>query len=641
MASVVKIKRSAVGGKAPTTSDITAGELALNTADGRLYSSKGVSTFEVGANTHSLYVGTGGATFGNGAFSLPTTDGSADQVIKTNGSGVLTWTDQSGGSSSVQTFPFYDSSSSLDTITVTGSSFTFYDSTGSQDDISLGNSININSLNDVTITSASSGQVLKYDGSGWVNGTDTGGASWAALTSTNTAIRTLVGQNLANTNAYIATKLDSSSYTTADVQSKAALANTNAYIATKVGSASPSFTGDASFDTNTLKVDGTNDRVGVRVTSPTHTLDVRSALSDVFRMQSSGANSQIIFYDSALVNTRVGSRSGALTLDTANVERARIDTSGNFGIGTSPSAKLDVYNSATAAQNNEILRLRYNTSTTAGHSGDVNFTNSSGTAVGRVSSVIQDGNNVALGFSTYSTTLGERMRIDGAGRVTKPNQPSFSGNLGASNLTTGTTNTLMTFSANIHAVGSDFDGSTGNHKFTCPVAGRYLFTFTTLMSTGSGIGNYAQVKLYKNGSIYFTGLGDNGTYINGLQILGFRPKRSNSIIVLEASISHSNSHVVSFGFMVNNVPVASLSANTNTSGSNATVYDGGNNPNSISVTNWKISPTNPGAGASMDIRVAGTASWSNNQTAYPLYINNRQNGDTRSISSITVYEIAQ
>jgi hypothetical protein len=519
MASVVKIKRSAVGGKAPTTSDITAGELALNTADGRLYSSKGVSTFEVGANTHSLYVGTGGATFGNGAFSLPTSDGSADQVIKTNGSGVLTWTDQSGGSSSVQTFPFYDSSSSLDTITVTGSSFTFYDSTGSQDDISLGNSININSLNDVTITSPSSGQVLKYDGSGWVNGTDTGGASWAALTSTNTAIRTLVGQNLANTNAYIAS---------VSATERSALANTNAYIATKVGSASPSFTGDASFDTNTLKVDGTNDRVGVRVTSPTHTLDVRSALSDVFRMQSSGANSQIIFYDSALVNTRVGSRSGALTLDTANVERARIDTSGNFGIGTSPSAKLDVYNSATAAQNNEILRLRYNTSTTAGHSGDVNFTNSSGTAVGRVSSVIQDGNNVALGFSTYSTTLGERMRIDGAGRVTKPNQPSFSGNLGASNLTTGTTNTLMTFSANIHAVGSDFDGSTGNHKFTCPVAGRYLFTFTTLMSTGSGIGNYAQVKLYKNGSIYFTGLGDNGTY-------GSYQRLSFSIIVNAAA----------------------------------------------------------------------------------------------------------
>jgi len=504
MASVVKIKRSAVGGKAPTTSDITAGELALNTADGRLYSSKGVSTFEVGANTHSLYVGTGGATFGNGAFSLPTTDGSADQVIKTNGSGVLTWTDQSGGSSSVQTFPFYDSSSSLDTITVTGSSFTFYDSTGSQDDISLGNSININSLNDVTITSASSGQVLKYDGSGWVNGTDTGGASWAALTSTNTAIRTLVGQNLANTNAYIATKLDSSSYTTADVQSKAALANTNAYIATKVGSASPSFTGDASFDTNTLKVDGTNDRVGVRVTSPTHTLDVRSALSDVFRMQSSGANSQIIFYDSALVNTRVGSRSGALTLDTANVERARIDTSGNFGIGTSPSAKLDVYNSATAAQNNEILRLRYNTSTTAGHSGDVNFTNSSGTAVGRVSSVIQDGTNVALGFSTYSTTLSERMRIDGAGRVTTPNQPSFLVKA-TGNLNHGTTVTKMVWDSAIHNVGSHYN--TSNGRFTAPVAGKYLFMVSALQNVGVSSGGYIRTYLYKNGSVAYDGLG--------------------------------------------------------------------------------------------------------------------------------------
>ena len=42
---------------------------------------------------------------------------------------------------------------------------------------------------------------------------------------------------LANTNSYIATKLDSSSYTTADVQSKAALANTNAYIATRASEA--------------------------------------------------------------------------------------------------------------------------------------------------------------------------------------------------------------------------------------------------------------------------------------------------------------------------------------------------------------------------------------------------------------------
>ena len=52
------------------------------------------------------------------------------------------------------------------------------------------------------------------------------------------AVAATENSRLANTNAYIATKLDSSSYTTADVQSKAALANTNAYIATKLDSSS-------------------------------------------------------------------------------------------------------------------------------------------------------------------------------------------------------------------------------------------------------------------------------------------------------------------------------------------------------------------------------------------------------------------
>ena len=43
---------------------------------------------------------------------------------------------------------------------------------------------------------------------------------------------------LANTNTFIGTKLDSSSYTTADVQVKAALANTNTFIGTKLDSSS-------------------------------------------------------------------------------------------------------------------------------------------------------------------------------------------------------------------------------------------------------------------------------------------------------------------------------------------------------------------------------------------------------------------
>lgn len=40
MANVIKIKRSAVPGKVPTTSDLALGELGLNTYDGKLFTKK-------------------------------------------------------------------------------------------------------------------------------------------------------------------------------------------------------------------------------------------------------------------------------------------------------------------------------------------------------------------------------------------------------------------------------------------------------------------------------------------------------------------------------------------------------------------------------------------------------------------------
>lgn len=53
MSSTIKIKRSNVLGKVPTTSDIAAGELALNTKDFKLYSSNGTSIFQL-ANALAL-----------------------------------------------------------------------------------------------------------------------------------------------------------------------------------------------------------------------------------------------------------------------------------------------------------------------------------------------------------------------------------------------------------------------------------------------------------------------------------------------------------------------------------------------------------------------------------------------------------
>lgn len=55
MANTIKIKRSSVAGKVPTTGDVSAGELAVNIADGKLYTRR-----EVGGVASIVEIGAGG-----------------------------------------------------------------------------------------------------------------------------------------------------------------------------------------------------------------------------------------------------------------------------------------------------------------------------------------------------------------------------------------------------------------------------------------------------------------------------------------------------------------------------------------------------------------------------------------------------
>ncbi len=93
MASILKIKRSAVRGKSPTTADLQQGEIALNTRDKKLFSSDGSVIFEIGSNTAISKIGT--LTLGNtNPFTFPTSDGASAQVLETDGSGTLSWSDK-------------------------------------------------------------------------------------------------------------------------------------------------------------------------------------------------------------------------------------------------------------------------------------------------------------------------------------------------------------------------------------------------------------------------------------------------------------------------------------------------------------------------------------------------------------------
>jgi len=54
MASIVKIKRSSIKGKAPSLSSLQIGELALNVRDGKLFSANSSAIFEIGSNVSSI-----------------------------------------------------------------------------------------------------------------------------------------------------------------------------------------------------------------------------------------------------------------------------------------------------------------------------------------------------------------------------------------------------------------------------------------------------------------------------------------------------------------------------------------------------------------------------------------------------------
>ena len=94
MATVITFKKSSTQNAVPSLSDLSLGELAVNTYHGRFYTEKNdgsAAIVEVGSNPASFTI--------NDAITFPTSDGTSDQTLVTDGSGVITWADQSGGGS--------------------------------------------------------------------------------------------------------------------------------------------------------------------------------------------------------------------------------------------------------------------------------------------------------------------------------------------------------------------------------------------------------------------------------------------------------------------------------------------------------------------------------------------------------------
>jgi hypothetical protein len=101
MSSIIKIKRSAVSGTPPTTSKLDTAELAINTADGIMYSANSTVVFEIGSKLSSLSVNS--QSF---PAQPPTTDG---LVMKAYANGQMFWqADNSQGVGTINTFTRFE-----------------------------------------------------------------------------------------------------------------------------------------------------------------------------------------------------------------------------------------------------------------------------------------------------------------------------------------------------------------------------------------------------------------------------------------------------------------------------------------------------------------------------------------------------
>ena len=179
---------------------------------------------------------------------------------------------------------------------------------------------------------------------------------------------------------------------------------------TSVGTLSSlTVSGDATFDTSTLKVDSANNRVGIGTASPSNTLSVQTStggisatFTDAFystlKIDHSDTNGAITFKNGANQNYAVFGGNNTI-LYTGATERMRIDSSGHVGIGGTPTTyPLEVFDT-----NGNGIAYK-------------DTTNSVTSFVGAYNSVAITGTLTNHPYALWTNNT-ERMRIDSSGNV--------------------------------------------------------------------------------------------------------------------------------------------------------------------------------------------------------------------------------
>ena len=204
--------------------------------------------------------------------------------------------------------------------------------------------------------------------------------------------------------------------------------------------------------------------------------------------------------------------SNMMTFGTNGSERVRINSGGSIGVSHDLTGTAN-YNRLMLNNPHDGSCWLQMTSTATGTGA-----NTDGLSIGLNSSNIAhiwQRENAEMVFATNGTS---RMQISANGQVTKSVQPSFAAykNQGSYNLN----NQIFPLDTVRHNIGSHYN--TSNYRFTAPIAGRYMFTFYSILNSQVNSGHY-EIRINNgagNGqSVHFTTVNSSWDHVSSSHIL--------------------------------------------------------------------------------------------------------------------------